>query len=446
MSTANAQSSVSELHKPKTNFLSSTAKSVFMTPLLLFIYIIYALLLDIPIVRLDLPFLFLLTIACYVLSSSFFYLINSNRLSIPILFSFVWSGLLYIASLKLSKLQVEWHLFIISYIYIVPIICSKAFCFFRYPASFNKKCYYRHAYHMQFCFLFFLLSASGLGIMVYQLGYLPGFSADPNIARMDFNLPIVNVAAWCFTSVLGLLAGFALIVHKKKICLLFILYCILFYLSIASRSGVIGLLLYLVLLYSITRNMAGPIQLFTNKNMFFMFIIFLLFVFLGQMRMRQGDFNISKYGSFRENNVSLNWLYGYAFVNLDNLQLAILKDEPQYAGLHTFQAINPFLGKHTDNQALNKYHYIGKFNLGTGFRPYYLDWGMVGAPICLFLFWFAYSLLSRLFRSDILYCYTAYISSQAILFVLDDRFTSFMMVFSIAILVFYDLFLIKRIK
>ena len=425
--------------------LSKSTQSLLLTPLFLLFYILFAFCSPEYSVSLDPAFLVLLSFVSYILLYSFYFLTRMNRLSIPVLFSFIWSGTLYFSSFKLSSLQIKWNVPIVSYIYISPLISMFAFHFFYYPKNIisNKNNNTPKLYSL-FCMIFCILSFFCIVYMIYQLGFIPALSPDINTARVKFNLPFVNVAGWSFTSVLTLLAGYGIFVLRKKKYWIYIVYCIIFYIICASRSGVIGILLYLAFLNSILKNNNGYVKLFYKKTLKHMLVLFFLFVFLGQIRMSGGNFDISEYGLFRYNNVALNWLYGYAFVNLDNLQLSISKDTPSYSGAHTFQAFNPFLGRRTDTKALNKYHYIGKFNLGTGFRPYYLDWGMIGAPIGLFFVWLIYALLSRLFKSNIIYCYVSYVSSQVSLFVIGDRFTSFIMIFSVSILLIYDFFFVKR--
>jgi oligosaccharide repeat unit polymerase len=280
--------------------------------------------------------------------------------------------------------------------------------------------------------------------MIHRLGFLPAFSDNPNLSRMSFNLPYVNVAAWCFVSALYLLSGFGWIILKKRKYLFFTGYSLAFYFVFASRSGIICLILMLVILFSLSKMTNGRLEFFSKKVVVYFSLVLFACTVLGELRMSNSHFDIVKYGSFRTNNVVLAWVYGYVFVNLDNLQLSLKHDSPYYRGVHTFQAINPFLGIHTDQTLMDEYHYIGKFNLGTGFRDYYLDWGMLGAPIVLILVWLSYILFGRLFRTDLLIVYTSYIIQQIIMFLLDDRFSSFLMIFSVCVLLFYDRFLTKR--
>lgn len=118
-----------------------------------------------------------------------------------------------------------------------------------------------------------------------------------------------------------------------------------------------------------------------NKIIFSVgFIIFLvgltfLFEMLGELRMKDNlEFSISEYGQMRSTNKTIAWFFGYILAGYHNLALVI--DSKFSNGFH-FNWAGPLLHvlKIREYTEIDDYPYIGRFNLGTGFRSFVIDYG-----------------------------------------------------------------------
>jgi len=110
-------------------------------------------------------------------------------------------------------------------------------------------------------------------------------------------------------------------------------------------------------------------------------------LFVGYGNWRQGDeFSISEYGELLIDSNALGWIFGYFLVNFDNLALIIIEQYKNEATSNVFGSIIQTL-QITKFDQVDDYLYVGKFNLGTAFRPFVMDFGLLGGGLVFFLLW-----------------------------------------------------------
>jgi len=116
-----------------------------------------------------------------------------------------------------------------------------------------------------------------------------------------------------------------------------------------------------------------------NRNRIYksLFVVALVVgIFIGYGNWRQGsDFSIVEYGEMTVDSNALAWIFGYFLVNYDNLALLIGEQYKNTAFSNSFGSLLQTLQVAKFEQ-VNDYLYVGKFNLGTAFRPFVLDFGV----------------------------------------------------------------------
>jgi hypothetical protein len=111
-----------------------------------------------------------------------------------------------------------------------------------------------------------------------------------------------------------------------------------------------------------------------------------VFIYFGDIR-QGSDFDISEYGEAKGNYGYLTWFFGYFLVNFDNLALIIENNFVNGAQSNVFGSILQTL-QITEFESVDEYLYVGKFNLGTAFRPYIMDFGFVYGGLAFVFAWY----------------------------------------------------------
>lgn len=233
--------------------------------------------------------------------------------------------------------------------------------------------------------LFYLLA---LIFLVQCIIYTPpGLSGSPNEARLEWGLPIVHVLteitirAVCLITVGNACARQQILPRDRYILIASIVYTIL----VVSRSFMLEIIFYWGLASLATTAGRGN----RRKKIIKSILLFatVVGIFVGYGNWRQGDdFSIAEYGElFIDSNV-IGWIFGYFLVNFDNLALVIIEQHKNDAASNVFGSIMQTL-QISEFDQVDDYLYVGKFNIGTAFRPFVMDFGVLGGGLVFFLLW-----------------------------------------------------------
>jgi len=215
----------------------------------------------------------------------------------------------------------------------------------------------------------------------------PGLSGSPNEARLEWGLPIVHVLTEmtirvvCLITIGNACARQQLLPRDRYILIASIVYTIL----VVSRSFMLEIVFYWGLASLVIS--AGRENL--RKKILKSILLFtaVIGLFVGYGNWRQGnDFSISEYGELLIDSNALGWVFGYFLVNFDNLALIIIEQYKNEATSNAFGSIIQTL-QVTKFDQVDDYLYVGKFNLGTAFRPFVMDFGILGGGLVFFLLW-----------------------------------------------------------
>jgi len=297
-----------------------------------------------------------------------------------------------------------------------------------------------------FNFSLLLLIISYL-ILLYEFrvtGIVPLLAKNINESRIEYALPFIHVVSEGFLRLcLVLFTYFMFSNYKFKLSLLCVLICQLYFVVTFSRSGIMESIIFVFFMYSLMKCKAPSYQL--GKKVILAALALSLFSALGNLR-QDDDFDISTYSQSKIDNATINWFYSYYAVNMDNLSLSMKHDKPNLDGRYSFLFYKQITG--TKKEAMNTYTYIGKLNLGTGFRDYTMDWGVwVGSLVFISLVTL-YMYLTSIFKTKLGLASKALILSYIALLPLTSRFSQFMPFFILIALFLIDRFfhLISRVK
>jgi len=215
----------------------------------------------------------------------------------------------------------------------------------------------------------------------------PGLSGSPNEARLEWGLPIVHVLTEmtirvvCLITIGNACARQQILPRDRYILIASIVYTIL----VVSRSFMLEIVFYWGLASLVTSVGRGNLRKKILKSM--LLIAAVVGLFVGYGNWRQGDeFSISEYGELLIDSNALGWIFGYFLVNFDNLALIIIEQYKNEATSNVFGSIIQTL-QITKFDQVDDYLYVGKFNLGTAFRPFVMDFGLLGGGLVFFLLW-----------------------------------------------------------
>jgi len=214
----------------------------------------------------------------------------------------------------------------------------------------------------------------------------PFLSGSPNDARLEWGLPYVHVLTEIIIRVMCLIvvgnacARQRLLPRDRWILIFSIIYTVL----VVSRSFMLEVIFY----WGFASLVSSSGQQGYYKRLFksLLLVVFVFGIFIGYGNWRQGsDFSIVEYGELAVDSNVLAWIFGYFLVNFDNLALLVSEQYKNAAFSNTFGSIIQTLQIAKFDQ-VDDYLYVGKFNLGTAFRPFVLDFGIwIGGLVFVFL-------------------------------------------------------------
>lgn len=214
----------------------------------------------------------------------------------------------------------------------------------------------------------------------------PVLTDSPNDARLEWGIPIVHVLTEisirvaCLTVIGNACVRQKISARDRWILIASIAYTVM----VISRSFMLEIIFYW--------GFASIFSSYAQRNTFkkslkaSLLVVLVVGVFIGFGNWRQGsDFSIVEYGNMATDSNVLAWIFGYFLVNFDNLALLISEQYSNAAFSNTFGSILQTLQLARFEQ-VDDYLYVGKFNLGTAFRPFILDYGVwIGGLVFLFL-------------------------------------------------------------
>jgi hypothetical protein len=215
----------------------------------------------------------------------------------------------------------------------------------------------------------------------------PILSKSPNDARLEWGMPFVHVLTEIVIRVMCLLVVGNICVRRKFLprdrCILIL--SIIYTLMVVSRSFMLEIFFYWGI---------ASIASYRGRNLSFKLLLkivslgilfFWFFIVYGNLR-QGSNFSIVEYGEMKLESNVLAWFFGYFLANFDNLALLIGEQYTNTAFSNTFGSILQTL-KIAKFEHVDDYLYIGKFNLGTAFRPFVLDYGVWGGGLVFLSLW-----------------------------------------------------------
>ncbi|OEF47203.1 oligosaccharide repeat unit polymerase [Vibrio splendidus] len=356
---------------------------------------------------------------------------------------FFWSFAFYINSYKLLNLQIGWPTQELAFLlYIIPILSFVPTIIF--PSKINRVEMSINVYKVRLINFFIFLVA--IGIAIYEMastGIVPILMSNISESRLEYGLPFLHVVSEGFLKLSFYMSVYLYIVRndKVKINKAIIIMTIAYFLITFSRSGLMQVGIFFIIINAINKG-EGFLEISPKKTLLAFFLV-VSFSVLGGIRQGE-EFSINDYTASKVDNQAINWLYGYYFVNLDNLALSVSKDDVSYDYKRSLLFVSQLLGTKPTQTDLNLYSYIGKLNLGTGFRDFSLDWGVYLGGIVLSILIMFYLFLLKLVRSDLSILYQALILTYIALFPMVNRFSGFIPFFVFSVIVFVDFYFVRK--
>lgn len=203
----------------------------------------------------------------------------------------------------------------------------------------------------------------------------PALSGEPNSARLEWGFKYVHVLTEITirTTVLLCVGTAAARGKFKFIDRAILLSSLVYTVLVVSRSFMLEIIFYWAMgTYFIARS--GPQRSrFSMRHVLLGLSVIPVFVLYGNWR-QGSDFSIVEYGELMVDSNVLAWVFGYFLVNYDNLALLIMENFKNDSVSNVFGPLLQTL-QISKFAAVDDYLYVGKFNLGTGIRPYVLDFG-----------------------------------------------------------------------
>lgn len=410
------------------------------------VYIVYAQISGDERVESNLSFYFLINLCVLGIIYGSARLQNMKRRSTILDFMILfWSFAFYVNSFKLLELQIKWDSIGLAYmIYLLPIVAFLSTLLF---SNGHNKIPLKDRQKTVLTNVIFVLFAISYLLLIYEIsitGIIPIIMDNIGEARLEYGLPGIHVVSEAFLKLAFYFSVYLLVIVKNKsyknksIIVLTILYFVITF----SRSGLMQIGLFSMIIYTM-RAGGGLVQLNTKKALALVSLL-LVFSLLGNIRQGE-DFNINEYTASKIDNSAVNWLYGYYFVNFDNLALSIVEDPIYFEGKRSFMFLTQLLGNKLSQEDFDDYSYIGRVNLGTGFRDFTLDWGMVLGTGALSFLVFVYMFFMNSIQTDLYTLYKCLFLTYVALFPMVNRLSDFIPFFISVFIVGVDLMLRAKV-
>lgn len=307
-----------------------------------------------------------------------------------------WLLLASLSRLELSLLQLVWTPAARLFIFLYVPLCIAAGLFGIQGRARHLKPAATREFAVTYCVFAVLMFVFALQCVLYLP---PALSGAPNDARLEWGFKYVHVITEIAIRTTVLLAiGTAVtrgrfLLRDRVLLLAALSYTVL----VVSRSFMLEIIFYWALSsYLISRT--GPKRRGLSTKHILLFVSVLpVFVLYGNWR-QGSDFSIVEYGEVLVDSNALAWVFGYFLVNFDNLALLLMENFKNDAGSNLFGSLLQTLQIDT-YKAVDDYLYVGKFNLGTGLRPYVLDFGPWAGGAIFALLWMALMAMPGLCRS-----------------------------------------------
>lgn len=306
------------------------------------------------------------------------------------IFNLTWHLALLLNRAYISSLQFIWPLDTLLYIMVVPTLCS--ICLI----SFSN-----HPFHGIDTQRDAGVDRLALGITLLGFSFLcvemaffpiPVLQDRMSEARLEFGfMGGFHVAGESFLRLGTILAiGSGLVHGFRKINKLACGIAFLMATLLVSRSLMIELVFIGCFVKLLCQKDIKPSLII--RSAIFIFIVVFAFSTLGNIR-EGDDFDIKDYSESKLQSPTLNWLFAYFAINYDNLATILINEDYRYNPSFTLGSILGVFGL-KGSWYDESYDYIGKLNLGTGFRDYLMDYGPFWGPLILSLYFF---IAARLF-------------------------------------------------
>lgn len=215
----------------------------------------------------------------------------------------------------------------------------------------------------------------------------PALASDPNTARLEWGFKYVHVLTEIVIRATVLIClGDAIVRNKlKRSDFALLMVCLAYTMVVVSRSFLLEILIYWAGAGALIKLKKGVSLKFLWRTAFLAIALVGVFLIYGEWRQEAG-FSIVDYAEMQVNSKALAWIFGYFFVNFDNLALLLREHFNNGATTNLFGSLLQTL-QLAKFDAVDSYLYVGKFNLGTAFRPYVLDFGGWGAGAVFVAIW-----------------------------------------------------------
>jgi oligosaccharide repeat unit polymerase len=421
----------------------NTVSFIFYFLALLSLYIYYAE--QAEDLRVSTSILFYLLIAIVASGISYGYIWMTKLNNRMVFFNsmvFFWSIAFYVNSYKILGMQIQWPSIEMAYAaYLTPILAFLATIIFSNKRK-SKDIKRVNCKGLNVVATLSIIVA--VSIAIYEMsvtGIVPILMDNINQSRLEYSLPFIHVVSETFFKLSFYMATYLIVISKYRIKFnsLIAFTSLLYFIITFSRSGLMQLGLFLIFIILIWK---GKETLSNIRLTGFLLLLVILFSSLGSIR-QEVDFSIQEYTESKVENSAVNWLYGYYFVNFDNLALSMKSDPVDYSGKRSFLFATQIFNTKLSKLQFNEYSYIGKLNLGTGFRSFYLDWGLYLGAFFLGLLLLFYGFILSLIKTDLFVLYKALFLTYIALFPMVNRFSGFIPFF-IFITIFLLDFLFRR--
>lgn len=337
---------------------------------------------------------------------------GSDLFSPSKIFILLWSLILFLSGLKLSYYQFEWNLYS-WFVIILSLISFLLGCYVVYSLNFLKSTYtissgrliqIQNEYLKEkklssYIIILFLTYIISYLVIWSIVGYIPAFTARPNITRVGWGMfgfgLFIHLTPLIIYLIVIYWLRFKKILTKIKLLIIALITFGSFFLLYQRFSLVIAIILSIVYVYYATTK-------FSLKN-FLLFFIPLVLIIFGLSTLRESELFVYYLYYLSNMKISMKYAaitepYMYLVMSVENFAYAVEKLEYHTYGLYTFDFITALSGlKHT----LKEYLFISDFphllspfyNTYTTFFVFYRDFGLIGGFIFPFIIGFITSVV-----------------------------------------------------
>ena len=360
-----------------------------------------------------------------------------------VIFSCIWWLLVSVASrVEMSSLQIQWNnlAFICIFFYFPLCIAFGILPALVFPLKVPIKTFKLEVrmrniiFRLFYLFIFLFLLQS----LIYTP---PVLSVDSSSARLEWGFKYIHVATEIFirTGVLICVGSAIAIGRMSSKDLFLIFFAEVYAVSVVSRGLILEILIYFIfalILISYRKNYVFRLNI---RHIFLLLMIWVLFFLYGEWRQGE-EFSISEYGGMLVESNFLAWIFGYFFVNFDNLALIIMENFQNGSATNVFGPLLQTL-QIIDYKEVDEYLYVGKFNLGTALRPFVIDYGPWFGGVTFGLLWSFVLLIPNLCRfSSTRFAILISLAYMSLLFPVTGRIEQPPYLFPLLILALLDLF------